>query len=364
MPEYKYLKLAEQLKCEILAEHSASGQKIPTEDELIRRFSMSRNTVRQAINLLVAQGFLVKVQGSGTFISDRLAEYQGKKRNSQKTKCIGVVMNQVSAYVFPHVLMGISDYLFEQDYYMIIRMTFNQLAREDQALSEMLDADVAGLIIEPARSSLPTLNQDLYRKIEQKYPCVLIHAEMPGFSFPSIDNSNVDGYEMLLDYLVERGHKDIAAFCKLDEQTGVKRYLGYARGMRKHGLKVSESRILWFADEDFDGIFSEENAPRIFRTIKNCTAVMCFNDDLANKFLPFLEKHGIRVPEDLSVVGFDDLRQSPMDKPLTTIAHAKEKLGREAAKAILALIDNPFADVSYRFKPEIIERETVLARYL
>ena len=359
MPNYKYQSLAEQLKCEILAANSASGQKIPTEGELIERFSVSRNTIRQAINLLVAEGFLVKVQGSGTFISERLAEYRGKKRISQKTKCIGVVMNQVSAYVFPHVLMGISDYLFEHDYYMIIRMTFNQVAREEQVLSEMLDADVAGMIIEPARSALPTLNTELYKEIEKKYPCVLIHAEMPEFTFPSIDNSNVEGYELLLDYLVEKGHKDIAAFCKLDEQTGVKRYLGYARGLNKHGLKLNESRVLWFADEDFENIFSEENAPRVFKAIKNCTAVMCFNDDLANKFLPFLEKHKILVPEDLSVVGFDDLRQSPNDRPLTTVAHAKRELGRAAAKAILDLIENPFAEVSHRFKPEIIERETV-----
>ncbi|MCC8166455.1 MAG: GntR family transcriptional regulator [Planctomycetes bacterium] len=362
MPNYKYLNLSEQLKCEILAANSTSGQKIPTEAELMERFSVSRNTIRQAINLLVGEGFLVKVQGSGTFISERLAEYRGKKRNSQKTKCIGVVMNQVSAYVFPHVLMGISDYLFEHDYYMIIRMTFNQVAREEQVLSEMLEADVAGLIIEPARSTLPTVNRELYKRLEKKYPCVLIHADLPEFSFSSVDNSNVEGYELLLDYLVERGHRDIAALCKLDEQTGVKRYLGYAQGLRKHGLKLNESRVLWFADEDFDNIFSEENFVRIFKTIKNCSAVMCFNDDLANKFLPFLEKHKIRVPEDLSVVGFDDLRQSPDDKPITTVPHAKKELGRTAAKAILRLIENPFADVTHRFTPEIIERETVAVR--
>lgn len=360
MSNFKYRQLADQLMAEIASVHSSPGSKIPTEGELEKRFAVSRNTVRQAVNILAQRGFLTKTQGSGTFVSERITEFLDKRRSSQKNRSIGVVMNQVNAYIFPSVLMGISDYLFENDYLMIIRMTFNQVAKERAVLEELLEADVAGLIIEPARSALPLVNQDLYHRIEQRIPCVLLYGRLPDFSFPSVDSADVEGYHLLVDHLVERGHRDIAAICKLDELTGVGRYQGYATGLMRHGIEVNENRILWYADEDSTSLFSDQNAHRILQTIKNCSAVMCFNDELAAKLLPFLQKRGIRVPEDISVVGFDNLWQNPLDNPVTTIDHAKKELGRVVAKAMVSLLENPFSDVSYVFPPRMIDNHSVL----
>lgn len=359
MANYKYLQVAEKLKGEILAAKTAAGQKIATEDELAVRFGVGRNTVRQAVDLLVGQGFLHKVQGSGTFVSEKIVEYQEKRRTAGRNKCIGVVMNQVSAYLFPNILAGISDYLFEHDYHMIIRMTLNQVAREKQVLGDLLESDVAGFIIDPARSGFPTVNRDLYHRIKQHYPCVLIHASLPEFSFPTINNSNEEACGLLVDHLVENGHRNIAAICKVDEICGHQRYRGYAMGLQRHGLKVDENRILWFVEEDFEGMFSDVNAHRIMQTIKNCTAILCFNDDFARRLLPFLEKRGMSVPEDISVVGFDNLQTGHSLKAITTIEHPKELLGRAAAEAILTLFDNPFANVTRYFPPRLIEGETV-----
>lgn len=360
MPVFKYVELAERLKVEIMAATVAPGKKFLTEDIIIERFGVSRNTARQSISLLVKQGFLVKKQGSGTYISERIAEYQEKKQNSAKNKCIAVVMTQVNLYVFPSVLMGISDYLFEHDYYTIIRMTLNKIGKEKQVLKELLETEVAGMILEPARSGYPPINHELYRQIQQKYPCVLIHASLPEFGFPSVDNANIPGFSLLVDHLVEYGHRNIALICKSDEQSGVSRFLGYAEGLDRHGLTMDESRVLWFNDEDFEDLFTDANAHRVMRTFNNCTAVMCYNDNVVIKFLPFLQKHNIRVPEDLSVVGFDDLQPGSMERPVTTMEHPKEELGRAAGKAILTLIENPFADVTVKFKPKLVDKHSVL----
>lgn len=359
MANYKYLKVAEQLKGDLLLGNAAAGHRIPTEHELVKRFGVGRNTVRQAVELLVAEGFLHKVQGSGTFFSDKIAEYKEKRNTARRNKCIGVVLNQVNDYLFPNILSGISDYLFEHDYHIIIRMTLNQIAREKHILSELLESEVAGLIVEPARSGLPLINTDLYRRIEQQYPCVLLHATLPEFSFPTIDNANEDGGALLVNHLVQNGHTNIAAICKADEMSGIKRFRGYATEMQRHGLKVNENRVLWFVDEDYEELFSEGCAPRVMRCLKNCTAVVCFNDDVARRFLPYVEKQGLRIPDDLSVVGFDDVQWDHAPNPVTTIEHPKELLGRAAAEALLTLFDNPFADVTRYFPPRLIERETV-----
>lgn len=360
MSKYKYMRLAEQLKSEIQTQALPPEKRIPTEDELVEKYGVSRNTVRQAVQMLVNDGYLIKIQGSGTFVARRLPRSERRGGETEKNnRCIGVVMNQGNSYIFPSVLMGISDYLLEHDYHMIIRMTFNEIATEGQVLAELLETGVSGFILEPARSAFPTVHHDLYRRIQERYPCVLLHASLPEYGFASIDNSNVEGFSMVVDYLAARGHRKIALLSKSDEQSGYGRFLGYARGLERNGIKLRESRIFWYVDEDFEEVFSDANAHRVKKAIQDCTAALCFNDDLARRFLTFLERHSIRVPEDLSVVGFDDMQQGQIIKPLTTIAHPKEKMGRAAAEAVLALIENPAADVSRRFEPVLIERQTV-----
>lgn len=365
MSKYKYMQLSERLKEEILT-YRTPGRKLPTEDELAEHFAMSRNTVRQAVQLLVDQGFLVKIQGSGTFVSDKVnAAAEGERRRERKSagergRRIGVVMNQFNAYIFPSVLMGISDYLLQHDYHMVIRMTFNQIAKEEEVLRELLDADVAGFIIEPARSALPTVNRDLYQRIADDYPCVLLHARLPGFDFPVIDNANIEAMGLLVDHLVANGHRDIGMLMKADEHSGAQRFLGVANALRRHGLRVDESRVLWYMDEDMEELFSDANAHRVLKAVKRCTAVACFNDYIGKRFLDFLPGQGIRVPEDLSVVGFDDM-QGYMNTRLTTINHPKEAMGQAAAKSVLELIRDPSANVSLYFPPELVIHESVAA---
>ncbi|MCC8115803.1 MAG: GntR family transcriptional regulator [Planctomycetes bacterium] len=355
MGTFKYRKIANLLQAEIIASGAQPGSRIPTEDDLVRRFAMRRNTIRQAVSELVKQGFLVRVQGSGTFLADRVAEYREKKRATNGTRRIGIVLNQVNSYIFPSVLTGINNTLLERDCHMVIRMTMNHVSIERRVLEEILAGELSGVLIEPARCSLPQANDDLYRLIEKKIPCVLIHGSLPGFTFPSVNHDNARAYALLVDHLVEKGHRRIAALMKMDEQTGVERYEGYVRTLIRHGITVDEQRILWYTDEDFPDLFSEQNTYRVLKTIKNCTAVACFNDDLAVHLLSFLEQHGMSVPRDISVVGYDNLWQSQRYRPVTTINHAKEEFGRISAMAILTLLDNPFADVSYRVTPEFLD---------
>ncbi len=359
MPDFKYRQLADKLTAEIFSSYSTPGSRLPTEDELQERYGVSRNTVRQAVTELVERGILVKNQGRGTFVSERINEFIEKKRNGVKSRSIGVIMNQVNAYVFPYLLMGISDYLLKHNYNMLLRMTFNRVANEKKVLEELLVSDIAGLLVEPACSSLPLVNGGLYRRVEQTIPCVLLYTSLPGFSFPSVDIPNAEGFEMLVTHLVKHGHRDIAAILKFDEQPGTGRYQGLVAGLNRHGLDLDQRQILWYGDEDFEILFSDQNAPRVLRAIKNCTAIMCFNDDVAARLLPFLDKHGLSVPDDISVVGYDDLWTTSEYSPVTTIRNPRENLGKAAAKAILDLLENPFADVSYKFPPMFVDHGSV-----
>lgn len=324
----------------------------------MERYFLGRNTVRQAINVLANEGYLIKIPGSGTFVAKNTEISKAKNANGNDRKCIGVILNHVDSYIFPRLLMGISDYLGENGYVMTIRFTFNQIAKERQALSEFLSADLAGVILEPACSGLPRVNGELYKKLRETLPCVLVHADLPDFSFPSVTVDDVKGYEMLVDHLVAKGHSRIALLVKLDEEAGQKRFLGYANGLRKHGMEIDGRQVVWYSTDEMDDLLSDANAHRIFKFIDQCTAVMCFNDYMACKFYSFLERHSIRVPDNLSLVGYDDLVQDRNMVPLTSIVHPKEVLGRGAAKAILDLIANPTSDVTICYEPQLVERKS------
>lgn len=360
MANYKYMQLAELLKKDITNSVFSVGQQIPTEDEMIERFDVSRNTVRQAVKLLVQQGYLTKVQGSGTFVNESGTTDPGKKSYpNRSSKRIGVVMNQNNTYIFPRVLMGISDYLSEHGYAMMIRITFNHIAKEEETLAELLESDLAGLIIEPARSGLPRVNNELYRRIGKTIPSVLIHAVLPEYTIPSITLDDSGGMELLVDHLVERGHRNIAAFLKFDENPGMERFQGYASGLLKHKLMFDESKILWFSDEDSPAdLFSDDNADKVLKIIENCSAVMCYNDSIVADFYSFLDRRGISVPKDLSVVGYDNSIEGKINPP-TTIDHPKERFGRAAAEALLNRMEDPTLDVTKRFSPVLIERDSV-----
>lgn len=358
MANFKYRQLAELLKNDIINSVFSVGEQVPTEDVLIERFGVSRNTVRQAVKSLVEQGYLHKIQGSGTFVSEG-STGKAKQYNNGNSKRIGVVLSHNNTYIFPRVLMGISDYLSEHGYSMMFRITFNRIASEEETLRELADSDLAGLIIEPARSGLPVVNGDMYRKIQETMPCVFIHAKFPEFDIPSITLDDIGGVELLVDHLVEKGHKNIAAFLKFDEYPGTERFQGYVAGLRKHGIPLDEGRILWFADEDDLGdLFSEANTHRIKNVIGNSTAVICYNDGIVPAVYSYLERQGISVPDDLSIVGYDNSKENKTALP-TTIDHPKEHLGRAAAEAILTLIKNPEADVSRRFEAKLIDRGSV-----
>lgn len=355
---YKYHKLAERLRSEIDLGIRAPGKQIPTEEELAVRYSLSRNTVRQALRLLVDQGYLTRVQGSGTYVAEKTTA-QPQATVPPGSRSIGVVLPRCNNYIYPEVLMGISECLFEHDYTMVYRITYNQIARERQVLGELLSSNIAGLIVEPTRSAWPLVNTDLYRRIEAKMPCVLTHASLPGFRFPTIGVSDYEGAAMLVDHLAAKGHRKIAGIFKSDEQTGLGRFHGYAAGLARNGIALDERRLIWYFHEDFPSLFADANSARIFSALEECTAVLCYNDEVASGLYPFLRHHNVRIPEDISIVGYDDVTDIMGIRPFTTIENPKSVLGRAAVEALLGLFKNPAAEVSLQFSPNLIERDTV-----
>ena len=171
--EPKYQLVASTLRREIADGIFAEGSLLTTEEELKRRFQVSRQTVRQAIALLEDDGLVVRRRGSGTYVK------HGPRRHGE-TLTVGVVTTYITDYIFPSIVRGIEHVLSANGCMMNLSATYNRADHERMLLQRALEHGVDGLIIEGTKTALPNPNMALYRALKEKnIPFVFINGAIP-----------------------------------------------------------------------------------------------------------------------------------------------------------------------------------------
>lgn len=352
----KYILLKEYIKSSIENGELTPGKKIFSENELASRFGISRHTVRQAVGEMVNEGWLCRTQGSGTFVSN----IKGGKR--EKTRIIGVITTYLDDYIFPGIIKGIDNVLSSQGYSMILSHTDNRVEREAQCISSMMQKNVDGFIIEPTKSALPNPNQKLYAEmIKKDIPFVQINGYYPGQDYPFVIEDDEAGGNIAASYLFNLGHRKIGGIFKVDDIQGHNRYKGVAKAHRERNFTIMEESVVWYTTEDMDALFDENGAKLLLKRLDGCTAVVCYNDQVAIKLLDVFRRSGKRVPEDVSVISFDDSELATVsDVKLTTIAHPVGRLGEKAANGLLDLLKYKSRTIREVIVPELIIRDSAV----
>lgn len=350
----KYKHVADCLRDQIARGALLPGEKLYSELQLVELFGVSRQTVRQALRLLEQEGLLNRVRGSGTYILER-----PRRLIRQHTKTIGVIMTYVDDYIFPSILNGINACLSAAGYTINLYITYNKRINEERILRTVLSSPIDGLIIEPTKSGLVNLNQALYDQVTAKFPCVFVNCYYPTVKQHYVMPDNKRAVQLATDYLIERGHRKIAGVFKSDDLQGHLRFSGYAQALQEHELPVEDDYIAWFTTEAFACVFDGPVGRLILKAVRDCTAVVCYNDQVAVELVRLLRENGLSVPQDVSIISFDDALLARVDIPITTLAHPKERAGHLAAQNLLALIDDPSFDATHLFEPELIERSSV-----
>ena len=354
MDEFKYLNIVEWAKEYIKTNHLHEGAKFYSEKELCDIHGVSRQTVRQALMTLENENIIVRRRGSGTFIKS------AAKTTVPSNITVGVISTYFSDYIFPSIVTGIEKVLKENDVVMQLSITHNQVADETRALKTMLSQDVNGLIIEPSKSALPNPNMALYEKIKQmNIPVVFFNAKYPWADSPCVAMDDVAAGRIVTEHLWEIGHRRISGIFALDDIQGHKRYSGYMETLLKHNSPAAEQNVLWYSTNERKSFFSVSE-DRILNLLNNSSAVVCYNDNIAVSLLSFCKKHGIRVPDDISIVGIDNAKLSRIcEVPLTTATHPHQLLGETAAQKLMEAISDPGAyQKDELFIPELIVRKS------
>ena len=349
----KYIALVNWVKGKIANDELKYGEKLYSENELSSMFSISRQTVRQAINILNQEKYTESKQGSGTYI------IYNARAQRQPNMIIGVVTTYVGAYIFPNIIRGIETVLTANDYSMQLAFTHNKVQNENRVLRSMLEKGVDGMIVEPTQSGLPNPNIELYNEIQrQGIPILFINSFYPNIKIPHVAmNDHAVGF-LATQYLIQAGHKRIAGIFKSDDNQGHLRYAGYMEALLKADVEIHDENVLWYSTEDLADSSLDEK--RILRRIKDCTGLFCYNDEVAHVIVDLLKNNQIFVPRDVSIVSVDNSDLASIcEVPLTSIAHPKDLLGETAAQNMINLIHDRLFHATVEFEPRIVERDSV-----
>ncbi|SER28330.1 GntR family transcriptional regulator, arabinose operon transcriptional repressor [Gracilibacillus ureilyticus] len=356
--EAKYKKIKQSIKTNILKGLITTNEKISSESQLMKEFKVSRHTVRLAIGELVNEGWLYREQGAGTFCADR--RESNLSSINENNKNIAIVTTFISEYIFPTIIRGAESYLSEHGYNVSIFNTNNQYNQEEKILTQILSSNYAGVIIEPTHSASANPNLKYYLNMEkEKIPYVMINAMYEELEPVSFSLDDVKGGFLQTKHLIDLGHRDIVCIYKTDDAQGQNRLKGYIKAHRECNLRLNPKNIITYQTEN-EHSKPIDDLKELLKVKADCpTAVVCYNDQLVLRLLDFVREEGIKVPEHLSFVGYDDSLLAELSEvKLTSVIHPKSELGRDAARAIIRLIQknnqiDPGEDLSKLYEPQL-----------
>lgn len=361
LPKYARLKkeIAEWLDMGKLQPHD----QMPSENELADQYDMSRQTVRQTLSELVQEGRLYRIQGKGTFVSE---ERRMDPRIEAPT--IGLVTTYISDYIFPHIVQGAEAAVRAGGYRLLLTSTDNDKDRERECLTMLTSQPLNGLIIEPTKSAEGNPNLAYFLALTNRHiPYVMIHASYPEISCPTLTVDDEAGGFAAVDHLMELGHTRIAGFFKTDDLQGVLRLRGYLRALQRAGIAVQPDHVVTYRTEEKRDKPAEAAARLLsLPEGERPTALVCYNDELALQMLETARRIGLSVPKDVSIVGYDDSSLAvATEVKLTTLAHPKAKMGEDAARMLIEMIECRGMNISAskQYKPELIVRDSTARLY-
>lgn len=351
----KYMDIVNWTIAQIATNAFAPKDKFLSEITLCKKFDCSRQTVRRALEMLESQGYITRIQGSGTYISSSKPYNIPSIESSKPSRVVGFVSTFQDHYIFPNIIRGIGDTLSNGGYTMQLAFTDNQVTGETKALQLMLDKQLAGLIVEPTRSALPCANLDLYHTfIKRGIPLVFIDSFYPELSIPYVALDDVQAGYVATQHLLKMGHRNVLGVFPHNNRQGLLRYLGYVNALTEHGIAVQDDRICWYSKETMMPIL---HSNQFLELLLTCTGVVCYNDWIALMVIDLLNKNNKNVPDDLSIVGIDNSEMARFSS-LTSVAHPAQKLGEAAVNLLLSMI-NGSEGKNILFQPQLIERTSV-----
>jgi len=349
-PIPNYFQLQNWLREQIEQGVFKPGDRIPTEAEFSRITGLARATIRQAIQNLVNMGFVIRKRRLGTFVIER-------NPNTKSQTIVGLLLPDIRRGYAPILARGVQDEAAKNKHSIILCDTDDLFVRADFHADRMVENSVSGIIFVPTAVS-NTQNKIILDKFKKnKIPVVLVDRTIPYMDMDYVTTDNVKGAYQLTEYLIKRGHKRIAITLSTLISTESDRLNGYKQALLDNNIPIDEQLIM-----TQNGPFSEGRyikiAEKIYKSNLGITAVFTGHDRIALVFFAQAQKYGISIPDDISIVGYDDQDFSMVS--LTTIHQPIYEMGQESMKLIMSRINgDDSSPKKIILKSYLVERTSV-----
>jgi LacI family transcriptional regulator len=254
----------------------------------------------------------------------------------QKTNLIGVIVSDIASSFFSTILSSIEDYASKHDYNILVGNISEDLNKEVKYLNIFNEMRVDGIILMHDR-----VNESIKEFLNKtNIPLVQASSKINGFNFPSV---NINDYKAAYDatnYLIKLGHRNIALIGGNmgDISAGLNRYQGYKQALEDNMILVKESYIKY-------GNYKVQDGYRLMEELLSAdirpTAVFASSDDMAIGAMNCIIDNGLKVPEDISIIGFDDSNLASVVRPsLTTVHQPIREIGELSIEILIKKINN------------------------
>ena len=276
-----------------------------------------------------------------------------------QTYSIGLIIPDINNPYFPEVARGVEDQAQQSSYSVIFSSTDNKLEREKEVIDLMLQKRVDGLIV-----SLSLANRDILQRLEDRQiPVVQLDRKIPDSKYPAVMIDNKKSAYKAVQYLIAEGYTKIAHITgDLQTVPGQDREDGYRKAVLDNNLQLAEDMIY---QGDFSKSSGYEAMNQIIEKGSLPEAIFAANDMMALGVLEACRNSGIKIPEDMALMGHDNISISKLVYPaLTTMDQPKYQLGSRASKLLIDLINIMNKKEKLKrddfFKDQILETKLVV----
>jgi len=276
---------------------------------------------------------------------------------TSKTGIVGVVVSDITDPYFGGIIDGIEKVLNENDYYFLFSSVQNNPRKEELYLTKLRKSHVDGLLI--LGSTLGFTDNEVRQLVRSGIPIVVIGRRSPHPNISSVTVNNFAGGFLATEHLIKLGHRDIIHITTTEPRVdGNERMGGYRKAMEKYGLKDK----CWIEKGDITAESGYKVMDNIFKKrSKRPTAIFTFNDMSAMGVMRRIKDQGLRIPEDIAVVGFDDIPLAiHFDPSLSTVKQPQEKMGRKGADLLMRILRK--GDKSSVGENVVLETELIIRR--
>ncbi|MFC5648723.1 substrate-binding domain-containing protein [Paenibacillus solisilvae] len=322
----KYQMVKDYVLSQIENNEISQDDRIPSESEFAKLLDVSSITVRKALADLVNEGVIYRIRGKGSFVANQNTPVE------KASSLIAFVISGIEMYdsSYMQIMKGVQSFIGKQDCKLIIEFVENNIEEEQDVILNLIQSDVRGILI---YSSNPEYAKNYLDEIRKKsIPFVMLDRFPAGFPVNCISCNNHDGAYEAVEYLIQLGHRNIG-FAAFDFHLSpeVERYNGYRNALSGASLPLNQEIIYLDKELDYERLIPKINNGEL-------SALFCVNDRRALELLEQLTARGVKIPEQVSIMGFDDFESSKFAKvSLSTVKQHFDVLGYESAKLLFEI---------------------------